>query len=362
MLMPPIPKPEHYEIKTHDAQVLILLYTCKHHETSVENLTPVGKEMMDMYASLAAWSWYTWHEYSDARQLGVPVSIYMEDVLEDDYADFFVNQGLEWGRDIIRFHAGDTPGDWGRLGKQLCPFWDDRFINDEYLFISDADMLLTKNPKGHSIIEGSLKKKPTELQYFTQIDIEGNKYINEYLPILGKECCLNARNMFANTELKHDFEQPILKTLGKTVVDHCLTVYANITNTPKISLDDFLLSDSFLSPYAALTIYPAKHFHQERQNWIEFMEKCKLVGNDQALGAFVNKLFGYNNQPSWMTIDYVKNKENGTFSDNDEMEKVLFQDNLVFYTFIHRGGWQTRELDKHKEMKELIFKAIGVED
>ena len=266
--LPDLPTVQSYSVIP-GKRLLIPVFTCVYYGTHVNLEAPLGQNRIDAFAKSALWSWYSWREYTDAKRLGVQVSIYLEDCLKNRLLPLFERNGLRFGSDVIVFSAEGEPHDWARLGKQMHPYWDERFACDDYLIVSDSDFYVARSGfqlfsffQGKSDVDSKIGF--CRLRRGTQAVCFPNNRI-----LLG---CL-ANEIFIS---KEDPLEVVNSVAG-------CDIYSKI-----------LVSDNLIHPLCCLWSYPAQYMHKNEPDFIAFMKRAaRLIGSDQLSAVIWHELFNY---------------------------------------------------------------------
>lgn len=286
--LPPIPISITYPI--HDKILcLIPIFTCNFYKTHKNLDVPLGENRIDAFAKCAVHSWYTWREHSDAKHHGIAVKIYLEDVLCDRLLPFFHSQGIS-ENEIITFSAWGDPMDWGRLGKQMFPYWDERFSDYDWLVVFDCDFFV---PAIGNNFFARLDDLSSELQtdigfcnirQKTEADLF-KAHRKRYLDAIGGRI---AKNMTIDEALSLGF---ILDCMAET-----RSTYEEICKRfSEFGLEGIIdLGTVLTMPFACIWVYPAKYTHRERKDFVNWMRKVgPVIGSDQLTAVLWNRVFGY---------------------------------------------------------------------
>lgn len=256
-----------------EIHVLIPIFTCAHYNTHKHLDIPLGEHRIDAFAKSALWSWYTWREYSDAKNYGVQVSIYLEESLVPRLASLFTQNGLMWDTDVITFsvNADEPPESWSRLGKQMYPYWDSRFADCKWLIVSDSDFFIPQ----------------TGFKFFNRMDTLPDKYKQQigFCRIRrGKESEMFHRSgsnfiggVQGKTPLGMSVDEALIELLGRDV-------------------SEIITKETVLQhPYCCLWTYPARWFYSDYDRGNDFRNFCyraaRLIGSDQLSAVLWDQLF-----------------------------------------------------------------------
>ena len=107
----------------------------------------------------ALWARWTWLNNTDAVERKVAIQLYIED-LALPHIEGILKENHITNSDIVIFHAepipaveGNPNGDWGRLAKCICPFYDETLMDIDTLVVIDSDIFVPKGKAPLPIFE-----------------------------------------------------------------------------------------------------------------------------------------------------------------------------------------------------------------
>ena len=291
--------------------ILCLIPLFKDDYTRVENL--------EAFARMAIYSHWTCYQHTNALDEYIRVQFLVEECIADRVIPIFEQNFIDINKDVIFFTADplehSTDGSWGHLGKQMVPYWDKRFANYEWLFVWDADILFL--PEISSI--GIGENESLQNQMFTKIHDLPKRAGYIYVSYIEAEIMNNQ----------------LLSRLAKE------------TTKTGISVDKLLeMSEvskyrrTILKPSCCLWAYPAKHFHENHQDFIEWMQTyAPYWGNDEIIaGYWTNKFL--------LKVNVLSRELN-----------ILVNDNAYFFGAKPAGNilHGIIRLDSEKELREALY-------
>lgn len=230
-------------------------------------------ENIEAYTLQAIYSRWSCLKYTNAVERSIAVKFMVEDVILDRIAPIFERNFIDIQRDVLVFNAPPLPksnnGSWGFLGKQMQPFWDERLARYNWVYIWDADILFmpedrTLKPLSDETLPNRMFDKivdlPKEIGYI-YVSIQDTKGLDEML--------------------RHRLERE--------------------TAQSGIGFDDLLKMSgvekqrvTVLKPACCFGVYPAKHFHENRKDWIDWMRTyAPYWGNDEILCGYWARKFDF---------------------------------------------------------------------
>lgn len=223
-----------------------------------------AKEKLHAYAKAAIYSRETFLQNTDAVEVGVEIKLYIEDVCKDIISNI-LEENYITEKDIIWFNAPpiDTEkGLWGRLGKQMCHYWDKRFSEYEWLVVWDSDFFIG-GAKSYGFFK-RLVELEKKVHYFS----EGNFARDGWHP-----CAY----------LKENLRSRIAP--GLTVEEVFNLIGASDIVEEKVG--------SLRSVAGFLSAFPAKYYYKNRCEMLEWYEFAgPLIGSDQRTYTVWNHLSG----------------------------------------------------------------------
>lgn len=208
------------------------------------------------YTKAAIYSRWTCLINSDAVKQNITVKLYIEDRLRKSLSNMLEANFIDIEKDIIWFVAPPREmtieGVWGKLGKQMSPYWDDRLKKYDWVVVWDSDTFWLPN---NNFFERLLA------------------YPNQQIGYIRKEN-LN----FWRDKLAKCIRQ------GGISVDELL----DYTNIPK----EFQVYEEIEKAVGHLWVYPAKHFHENHPDFVKWMwDYAGYYGNDEISSFFWSRLF-----------------------------------------------------------------------
>ena len=205
------------------------------------------------YLKAAIYSRQTWLLHTDAYNENVAVKLYIEDTLKSEALPILDRNGLN-ETDVLWFSAPPLPdtllGVWGKLGKKLILFWDPQLSHYEQVIYWDADMFRLNEPDFRDIF-----RRIADHPYLAFLLTKTLKR-RVWRP---RGIRRSARNVLSGgIPIQEIFESaglgPVLQEIrGKITI-----------------------------PAGGLGIYPAKSFHTEHQNFIEWLQAHgPYIGDDE---------------------------------------------------------------------------------
>ena len=224
---------------------------------------------IELFFRTAMWARHSWLVNSDALDFDVEVKLYIEDVLEEKLRPLCEKNHIDWNRDVVTFHAEPAPGiEWGDLGKQMCAYFDPQLAAYERIVVTDADAMIMRPPKVKNMpfferLFDLPAEYKNEIGYIKADKLNDNKY---FMKVLEKSCAveLTIEEIFHRLSITYIAEK----------------------------IDE--MSNSITTVSGWLWTYPARYFHQNRPEFVEWMALAsRLIFNDQILSYFWRTHFGF---------------------------------------------------------------------
>ena len=242
---------------------------------------------IEAWARHAIYSRWTCLKYTDAVEQRVNIKFLVEECISDRVIPVFEDNFVDIDRDVLFFTAEplehSKDGSWGHLGKQMIPYWDKRFANYEWIFVWDADILFMP--------ECTTKEQTSD--------------------------CLLPNTMFSkiNKLSKNPGYIYVSYVNGDSLRDTLLRRLAKETEKTGISVEDLLEMSgvsqnlqTIVKPSCCLWAYPAKHFHEHCQDFIEWMKTYgPYWGNDEIIAGYWTNKFGIDLNRLCVELDILVN-------------------------------------------------------
>ena len=208
------------------------------------------------YIRSAIYSRMTCLTRTDAVAENVSVKLYVENDLEKLIEPILKSNGIDMDKDVVWFAAPPLEksqgGVWGRLGKKMVSYWDDRFKAYDWVVSWDADVFWRKEPKFFEKLRGMPKRIG---------------YIRE--------------------NISHDWKLRMTRNIEKSRIP--TDTLLDMAGVPKDIQDTEMLK----SVVGYLWCYPAKHFHEHHADFIEWLwDFAPYIGDDEICNALTQKMFG----------------------------------------------------------------------
>ena len=210
----------------------------------------------------AIWSRASFLAFSDAVAKGVALKFFLEERCLDAVASIFEKNCIDIDRDVVLFSASHLEGDpYSFVGKKLAMFADKRFAEYEWVCQSDMDFFLC-----------SLGGEPRQYPMFQKL--------LEQEPLMGastfdtRDAALKDVHWWQNPFIESSPEEQQsewLKRASQLVSEEVLKPYATQSKT-------------ILKPQGALYAYPARSFHHQYPERLDWLETAgKLLQDDEAV-------------------------------------------------------------------------------
>ena len=226
-------------------------------------LFKVRDDIFKMYTQTAIWAWYTLYHNTDANEHNIPIYFYVEDQLVDYVRPIFEENGIDWETHV---KIMETTEYQGYCAKKMIFYYDEQFKDYEYIYLIDADTFI-----------GS----PDSLHKF--------EFFDKHEPILDGIGFGNVR-IIPSGYSPIDLMRERLGSLGGDL-------------TKPFSLHDAFLKIGIANPDEAikkicgnkiqdcsawLIRYPARHFHENHQDVIEFFRRTsKVLSCDETMARII---------------------------------------------------------------------------
>ena len=249
---------------------------------------------------------------SDAIKEEVAIKLYMEDGLQGIAQNALESNGIDVDKDIIWFKAAPLPdtekGRWGHLGKQMIPYWDDRFAEYDWIAVWDADVFWFRKNEFFK----KLKEHKKQIGYIgkqTHFQIE--------------------KTLEQDTELG-----------GIPVNDLMIKAGVNVGHVLK--------AHDMKKARGHLWVYPAKYFHKNCKDFVYWMwDYAPYFGNDEILSLFWTQLFD---------LDFFSIAED--FGMNTNKITDLKRGREAVDSFVFHG----KANPYNDKTKEFFWKLLGLEN
>lgn len=222
-------------------------------------------------------------ENTDAVSEGVAVKLYIERELENIVIPILEANAIDLDEDIIWFATPplekSRQGRWGRYSKKMVSYWDHYFKDYEWIVCSDADLFWVADGK-----------------FFEKLKAYPKKQIG-----------------YIRKSFTHNWKKrlEISTSKGGIPVEQLL----EMAHVPK----EIQQHGELESVVGYLWCYPAKHFHQNHNDFIQWMwNYAPYLGDDEICVLLYQKLFGLElfdirktfDINTQKTYDYIKKPKN----------------------------------------------------
>ena len=200
-------------------------------------------------------------KFTDAVSQGVEIKLYIEDVLRERFEETFHENHIDPDKDVLWFRAPPLEktnnGVWAGFGKKLIPYWDERFADYDWVVVWDADIFF--QPLPNTMFEKLLNLEFRNIGYIYSKVIQRSKYGDMFDSVLNR-------------------------ALAKTGITR-----QALYEMMDINDDRFTM----IKPSGCLWAYPAKHFHKEHQDFIEWIRQYgPYFGDDELIADHWSHKFG----------------------------------------------------------------------
>lgn len=241
-------------------------------------LIPLFSDAYTRVENIAAWvryaiySRWTCLKYTDAVLRAVEIKFLVEDCIADRVIPTFEKNFIDIDNDVIWFTAEPLEksenGTWGYLGKQMIPYWDERFAGYEWLWVWDADILFMPNEKTRSMLE---PEKNLPNQMFTRT------------PDLPKQAGYIHISVTDSKDVEAHYLHKLSLDTEKTGIPVDALLKMSGVSTQR---------QTIIKPACAIWVYPAKHYHEHHKDFIDWMRTyAPYWGNDEILVGYWTQKF-----------------------------------------------------------------------
>ena len=242
-------------------------------------LIPLFRDDYTRVANIEAWVRYAiysrWSclKYTDAILRAVEIKFFVEDILADRVIPTFEKNFVDIDNDVIWFTSEpleeSKDGSWGFLGRQMIPYWDERFAGYEWLWVWDADILFMPNESTRDL------NNPEELL--------PNKMFT-HTPNLPKQAGYLHISITDNKDLEAHLLHKLALDIEKSGISVDALLEMSGVSTQRTTI---------LKPACSLWAYPAKHYHTHHKDFIEWMRTyAPYWGNDEIIAGYWTQKFG----------------------------------------------------------------------
>lgn len=251
---------------------------------------------------------------TDAVAEGIEVKFYIEDKLKHTLWDTLKKNFIDPDRDVIWFAAPPLPksetGEWAYLTKKLSSYWDERFVDYDWVLCTDADLFYLPLPN-----EMFSKIKALHLTDIGMLFafIEEHKLMKDHIEL----------------RIKHGLEK-----IGMTLPE--LFAFAGV------DIDPF--RNTLIKPAGCFWVYPANHFHTHHQDFVQWMQAyAPYFGDDEMAMVYASEKFDLELLPIRSKLGLAMNSIS-YYLQFDENEKpdgqilhgiILPEDEPAFYKLLN---------------------------
>ena len=291
-----------------------------------------GEKDVERYARYAVTCYKSWKYNCDP----VPdVAFYVEDKCVDTvYRVLYDENKLD--AHVFEFNSAELIGEdriWARLGKKACLYIDPQFSDTEWVSSSDADLWICK-PKDALPLDYDLRKLNHEriaLAHWSDIDASRIEEDRE--------------KVFADMSEEDEFFERYKWQIETSRIPHQEILPKDMSSDFRSLCDRFGASGyykdkrntfGYYMTKAWLYAYPAKHFHANRQDFIEYVKQAApLFGCDETL----LRVWHYKAQEKIDPLLSVLDIPSYHFNDGEEHDMQNIQDfQRSFIAHGHDGG------------------------
>ena len=253
---------------------LIPFFASKYHRTD-PRMRGFSESDVNDKARLAALSYRSWQDNTDARSWGVDCKIYLQDILAPYVRGVFEQHDIE----VMTYSCPNVR--YARLSQFVCAFWDKRFRDCDQLFLSDFDVIIPRF-------------EPDFFNFFERCGVYPNQQAQGLSKVWFKtneEMRKTSRGDYLTYLEKSHKEKKGIDVLSENLKNHQLLTGLLFP----VDIDLFLNPQTRLMfNSSAIWKFPAKRMHKTLPKLIEWLRSYALgLGNDEIIATTAYYLFPF---------------------------------------------------------------------